>query len=99
MAHDELIERRGRSHQQSTGATAAATGASGALPGGGDGAWVAGHHHGVERAHINAELEGAGRNHSANLSIAEASFDLAAFIRQVSSTVAANCFRFSRQVR
>src|SRR6267378_1057106 len=48
MAHDELIERRGGSHQHGAGASAAAASAAGALPGGGDGAGVSGHDDGVE---------------------------------------------------
>ena len=60
MAHDELIERRRRSHQHGAGASAAAAGAAGALPGGGDGAGIAGHDDGIEGADINAELEGTG---------------------------------------
>ena len=97
MTHDELIERRGRCDQHGTRASAAAAGAPGPLPGGGDGAGIAGHDHGVERADVNAELQRTGRNHSADFSIAEAAFDFAPFVRQVTSAVAANSFRFSRQ--
>ncbi len=99
MANDELIERRRRRHQHRARASAAASGAAGALPGGGDGAGVTGHDDGVERTDVNAELESAGGNHSANYSIAEAAFDFAALVRQVAAAIAANGFRFSRQVR
>src|SRR5258708_32312286 len=78
MAHDELIERRGRCHQHGTRASAAAAGAPGPLPGGGDGAGIAGHDDGIEGADINAELERTSRNHSAAFSIAEAAFEFAA---------------------
>ena len=48
VAHDELIERRGRSHQHGAGASTAAPRAARALPGGGDCSGIARHHHGVE---------------------------------------------------
>src|SRR5438876_6178337 len=80
MAHDELIERRGGSHQHGAGASAAASRASGALPRGGDGAGVSGHHDSVERADIDAEFERAGGNDTANFSIAQAAFDFAALV-------------------
>src|ERR1700674_3998371 len=98
MTHDELIERRRRSHQHGARTSAAAASAARALPGGGDGAGIAGHDDGIERADINAELERACRNLSADLSIAEAAFDFAAFVRKVAATVATNGFRFSRQL-
>src|SRR5467141_3998882 len=71
VPNDELIERRRRSHQHGAGASAAAAGAAGALPGGGDGAGIAGHDDGIERAHVNAKFESAGRNNSTDFSIAE----------------------------
>src|ERR1700674_590196 len=97
MAHDELIERRGGSYQHGARASAAAAGTAGALPGSGDGARIAGHYDGIEGADINAELERAGRDDTADFSIAEAAFDFAAFVRQVAATIAANGFWFSRQ--
>src|SRR5258706_8751432 len=98
MAHDELIEGRRRSNEHGARASAAAAGPAGPLPGGGDGAGIAGHDYGIEGADINAELNRAGRNHSADFSIAEAAFDFAAFVRQVTAAVAANGFRFSRHL-
>ena len=44
MLDDELIERRGRRHQHRARSSAAAPGASGALPGGSDRAGISGHH-------------------------------------------------------
>src|SRR5258708_24578904 len=81
MAHDELIERRGRCDQHGTRASAAAAGAPGALPSGGDGAGIASHDDGIEGADINAKLERAGRNNSPDFSIPEAPFDFTALIR------------------
>src|SRR5947207_15916105 len=72
MTHDELIERRGRCDQHGTRASAAEDGAPGPLPGGGDGAGIAGHEHGVERADVNAEIQRTGRNYAADIYIAEA---------------------------
>src|SRR6267378_3444169 len=97
MADDELIERRGGSHQHGARTSAAAASAPGALPGGGDSAGIARHDDGIEGADVNAELKRARRNNSADFSIAEAAFDFAAFVRQVTAAVAANGFRFSRQ--
>src|SRR5713226_1501489 len=99
MANNELIERRGRSYQHGARASAAPASAAGALPGGGDGAGVAGHDHGVERTDVNAELQSTGGNDASNFSVAEAAFDFAALVRQVAAAIAANGFRFSRQVR
>src|SRR5216684_5203532 len=98
MANDELIERRGGSHQHGARASAAAARAARALPGSGDGAGIAGHHNGVKRAHIDAEFESAGGDDAADFSIAEAAFDVAALVGQVAAAVAANGFRFSGQL-
>ena len=54
MAHDKLIEWRGGRDQHGAGTSAAASGAPRTLPGSGDGAGVAGHDDGIERADINA---------------------------------------------
>ena len=47
MAHDELIERRRRRHEDGAGTSAAAPGAAGALPGCGDRAGISGHDDGI----------------------------------------------------
>src|SRR5207244_3140450 len=99
MAHDELIERRRRRHQHSAGTSATAPGAAGALPGGGDRAGISGHDDGIERPDIDAKFESAGRNHAANLSVAQAALDFAALVRQVAAAIAANRFLFSWQLR
>src|SRR5438552_71802 len=98
MANNELIERRRGGHQHGAGASPAAAGAAGALPGGGDGAGVSGHDNSIEGADINAQLERAGRNNSADFSLAKAAFDFAALVRQVPAAIAANVFRFSRRL-
>src|SRR5260370_7943407 len=99
MSNDELIERRRGSHEHGAGTSAATPSAAGALPGSGDGAGVSGHDDGIQRANINAELERAGGNHAADFSVAEAAFNFASFARKVAAAVAANGFRFSRQLR
>src|SRR5713226_1007478 len=99
VPNDELIERRRRSYQHSAGTSAAASSASGALPGRGDSAGVSGHDNGIEGADVDAQFERARRNHTAYFSIAQASFDFAPFVRQVAATVAANGFRFSGELR
>src|SRR5438876_5852692 len=99
MAHDELIERRRRRHQHGARTPAAAPGAAGALPGGGDRAGISSHDDGVQRSDVNAKLESAGGNHAANFSVAQAALDFAALVRQVAAAIAANCFLFSWQLR
>src|SRR5712692_7383456 len=98
VANDELIERRGGSHQHGAGASTAATSAAGALPGGRDGAGIAGHDDGIEGADVDTELERACRSNSTDFSIAEAAFDVAALVRQVAAAIATNGFRFSGQL-
>ena len=69
------------------------------MPGRGDGSGIPGHHNRVERTNIDAELEGVGRNHTANFSVAEAAFDLAALVGKITAAVAANGLRFSGRMR
>jgi len=98
MANDELIERGGGCDEHGARASAAAPSATGALPGGGDGARVSGHDDGVERADINTKFESAGGNNAADFSVAEAALDFAAFVGQIATAVAADGFRFSGQL-
>ena len=90
MLDDELIERRGRGDQHRAGSAAAASGASGALPGGGDRAGIAGHHAGVERADINAQFQRVRGDHAANAPFAQAALDFAALAGQIAAAIAAN---------
>src|SRR6266576_1248326 len=64
MANNELIERRRGGHQHGAGTSSAAARASGALPGGSDGAGISGHDHSIEGAHINAQLERSSCNNT-----------------------------------
>ena len=90
VIYDELIERQRRRYQNGAGRPRAAPCASCPLPGGRNGARVTGHHRDVERSDINAELQGMGGDHAANGSLAQTTFDLPAFQRQITSPVTAN---------
>src|SRR5258707_6487288 len=57
MAHDELIERRGGSHQHGARASAAAASAARALLCGCDGAGIAGHHVWIDVALNNSDAK------------------------------------------
>src|SRR5690242_9980942 len=81
MTQHELVERRGRRHQHGAGASAAAAGTSGTLPGGGNRARIACHYHGVERTNINSQFQRAGRDHAADLSITQAALDFTPLVR------------------
>src|SRR5579862_3119072 len=63
---DVLIERRAGSYQHGGRSGLAASGATGALPGGSDSSGIARHHHSVERSDVDAELERVGGDHGAN---------------------------------
>ena len=51
---------------------------------------IAGHHHGVQRADVDAQLQRVGRHHGADLAVAQLAFDLAALPRQIAAAIAAN---------
>ncbi len=63
MLHDELVERRGRSHQHRQRNAFTPTGPSRLLPGAGDRARIAGHDASVQRANVDPKLKGVGRDH------------------------------------
>ena len=90
MLHDELIERRGRRDEHRAGSPAAAAGAAGALPRGGDRAGIARHHAGVERADVDAQFQRVGRHHAADAAFAQAALDLAALAGKIAAAIAAN---------
>ena len=99
MLHDELIERRRGSDQHGAGASAAAPGAAGALPSGGNRSGIARHDRGVERADVDAQLQRVRRNHAANAAFAQAVLDFAALAGEIASAIAANGGRLSRRRR
>ena len=92
MLNDELIEWRGGGDKHGARSAAAASGASRALPRGGDRAGVTGHHAGVERADINSKLERIGGDDAANASFAQATLDFAALTGKIAAAIAANGF-------
>ena len=85
---------RGALEATSTAADSAlaASGAARALPARGDGAGVSGHHHGVQRADVDAQLQGVGRHHGAYAAVAQPPLDLAALARQVAAAISAHRF-------
>src|SRR6267143_1271881 len=99
MANDELVKRGGGSDQHGTGAAAATSRATGALPGGGDRAGIACHHNGVERADIDPQFQGAGGDYAADAAVAQAALDFTPLAGEISPAVAADGFRFSRKLR
>ena len=56
---------------------------------------IAGHHHGIERADIDAELQRVGGDYRADLAVAELALDLAPLLRQITAAIAAH--RLARQ--
>src|SRR6516162_4154140 len=87
MANDELIEWRRRSHEHRARTSAATPGASGALPGCGDGAGIAGHHHGVQRANIDAQFHSGSRDNAANAPVPKATLDFAALAGKIATAI------------
>ena len=64
-----------------------------ALPGGRDGAGVAGHDHGVERTDIDAQFQRVGGDHGAQFAVAQLALDLAPLLGKIAAAVAANLLR------
>ena len=90
MLDDVLIQRRAGCHQHRQRSGLPAPGAAGALPRGGDGSRIAGHHHRVQRADVDAQLQRIGRHHAADLAVAQLALDLAALARQIAAAIAAH---------
>ena len=72
--------------------THATPGSAGLLPGGGDGAGVAGQDGGLELADVDPELERSGGHHGIDLTIPQTLLDRAPFERQVAAAVTAHFF-------
>ena len=90
MLDHVLIEGRAGGHQHRGRGALAAARPSRALPARCDGARVAGHHHGVERADVDPQLERVRGHYRADLAVAQLALDLAALARQVAAAVAAH---------
>jgi len=90
MLDHKLIKGRGGRDVDGASGPGAAAGATRALPSRGDGAGVAGHDGGVERANVDAELKGVGSDDAANFSFAQAALDGAAFAGKITAAIAAN---------
>ena len=97
VAHDELVERRAGRHHDRRRSAGPAAGPAGALPRGRDRAGIARQHRHVERADVDAELEGVGRHDAAHGAVAQPLLDLAPPVRQVAAAVAADHVRLARR--
>ena len=51
---------------------------------------IAGHHHRVQRADVDAQLQRIGGDHGADLAVAQLALDLAALARQIAAAIAAH---------
>src|SRR5262245_5460141 len=78
VADDELIEWRAARHHDRGRSARPPAGAAGSLPCGRDGARIAGQHGDIERADVDAELEGVGRHHCTYDAFPQTLLDLAA---------------------
>ena len=90
MLDDELVERRARCHQHRRRRALPPSCAPRTLPGGRDRARISRHHHGVERADIDSQLQRVGRDHAANLALAQLALDFPPLARQVAGAIPAN---------
>ena len=90
MLDDVLIERRRGRDEHADRGIAPAPGAARALPSGGEGTRVAGEHHGIERADVDAEFQCVGRNDAEDLSVPQLPLDFPPLSGQVAAAVPAN---------
>ena len=67
-----------------------ASGAARALPCGGDGTGVTGHHYGIERTDIDTEFERVGGDDGADIARTKALLNLAALTRQIAAAITAH---------
>ena len=93
VADDELIERRAAGDHHRRRPARAPSRAAGALPRRGNRARIAGHHADVERADVDAELEGIGGHDGADAALPQAFLDFAAPLRQIAAAVSADALR------
>ena len=93
VLHHILIDRRrGRNHHRER-SRIPTSGAARTLPQRRDGSGIACHDYGIERAHINAQFQRIGGNHSADISRPQALLNLAALPGQIACAVAAHGIR------
>ncbi len=96
---DVLIERRAGCDQHRDRGGTAPAGTSGALPSGSDIARVAGENDAVERPDIDAELKGVGGDHGPDVAAPEPLLNMAALLRKIAATIAADGFVREGQLR
>ena len=87
MVHEVLVERIVLRHQHREGVPVPAPGSPGLLPHGGARARVAGQHGGVERADVDAELEGVRRRDREQLAVGQLPLELPTILGQVAGSV------------
>ena len=87
---DVLVDRRGRGHEDPDRGFQAPPGPPQLLPGGGDGARVAGQDGDIERADVHAELQGVRGDDAEDLAVAQATLDGPPLRRQVAAPVASD---------
>ena len=85
---DVLVEGGRRGHEDADRRVVATPRAAGTLPGRGYGSGISGHHHGIQGADVDPELEGVRGNHPQNLALAKLPLDLATLLGEVASAVA-----------
>ena len=89
----ELVDRRRGAHQRREARPGAAPGSAHLLPGAGDGARVADADRRVERADVDAELEGVRGHHPADAPVPQPGLDLVPLVRQVAAPIATDRVR------
>ena len=95
---DVLVQRAVVGHHQRHGLVVAPPGAARLLPDGGNRARVAGDNGRIQLANVDAQLQGVGGHHAANLPGAQAVFDLAALQGQVAAAIAGDGERLAALV-
>ena len=90
IAHDELIERRARRHENRRRSSRPASGAARPLPRRGDGPRVARQDGHVQRADIDAKLQGVGRHDRPHAAFPEPPLDLPAAVGKVPPAIPAD---------
>lgn len=90
MLNNELVERRRTGHQEDHRTFLGAPRAAALLPGGGDGPRVARQHCRLEPADVDAQFQGVGADHAQVAAGARAFLDVAPFVGEIASPVAAD---------
>src|SRR5687767_15342058 len=90
MAHHELVDWCARRYQHRCRPVAATAGTPGPLPRCRNGARIPGHDADIERPDVDAELQRVGRDNRLNGAFPQRTFNLAAPLGQVTTSVSSN---------